>query len=276
MRFDRFAKELEGYEEFVDIDFIQTVILLKEARKESILNSIAWNLYDLAFGYDKTKDSVNGLMQKELSKIVSSVKFFFTLIFDDCVTNFVARHNNIWLDYFWTKFNLVNCLEKPEFGFSLNEKSLLKSHELFATTPEYDAWVDETLSIYAGELMGDGLLTSSEAKLFNKFYSAFFSRKIDQGEYFGKEAKEALLYPIAFRLKAETTEGKELRAFVDMECAWNDNNFEIRTKYIDEIKRGEHRDFNDFFVEFILNSRVSELKKDANLNYDFMPENYKN
>lgn len=268
--FDKFI-DFDQYE-FVDLDFVQTAILLKEAKMTWELNNFSWDIFNLSFGYAENIESVKEKGSNDIKAIVSSVKFFFTLIIDDCIRRFIAAHNDIWNDYLDKKYGVVDCMKKTQIPFG--EKSLFSAYEFFATTPEYDAWVDETLSIYANELLSDEKLTNSEKELFRSFHTSLDAKK-DMKSYLKKGSQEALLYPVAFRLKAETTEGVELREFVYQDYSWNDRNFDIRVKILDDIKKGEHKDFNDFFIGFILNSKVSEIKKDADLNYNFMPEDYK-
>lgn len=268
--FNKFV-DFDQYE-FVDLDFVQTAILLKEARMECELNRFLWNISNLSFGYAENIESVKETSRNNIKAIVSSVKFFFTLIIEDCFRRFIASHNDIWNNYLDKKYAVIDCMKKTKISFG--EKSLFSADEFFATTPDYDAWVDETLSIYGNELLSDEKLTNSEAKLFRSFYTALGAEK-DMKSYLKKGSQEALLYPVTFRLKAETTEGAELRFFIYQDYSWNDNNFDIQVKTLDEIKKGEHKDFNDFFIKFILNSSVSKIRDDADLNYNFMPEDYK-
>ena len=274
--FNVFAKELGTYPEFVNIDFIQTAILLKEGRMLFLKDWIK-NWLDILWinDYKLQKNQVDSRIKNNLSEILSSVKFFFTLVFDDCFSNFVACHNDIWTNYLIKKFLLLDCLRKSDFGFKLHEKSIFNLPEGFYSTPEYDAWVDETLSIYAGELNSDGLLTSSEERLFKKFHSALFGRK-NWEEYFKNSASEPLLYPIAFRLKAETTEGKELRYFIENSHSWNDENFKGVINILEGIKSGELKDFDKLLSEFAVMCQISKMKNREKVVWDFMPENYKN
>ncbi len=277
--FNIFAKELGIYSEFVDIDFIHTAILLKEGRMQYLKNQLNFCLYLLKStmsrsNYESKKEATDSNVKNVLSEISSSVKFFFTLIFDDCLTNFVACHNDIWINYLKKKDQLKNCVDKSEFDFNVDEKSLLKSKEYFRTTDEYNAWANETLSIYAGELNSDGLLTTSEERLFKKFQSALFGRK-NWEEYFKNSASEPELHPIAFRLKAETTEGKELRDFMKKDHSCNDEIFERKVIILEGIKSGELKDFDKLTYEFARLCMVSKLKNPDRIEWDFMPENYK-
>ena len=271
--FDRFV-DFDKYD-FVDLDFVQTVILLKETRME-FLNRVYINpnLDCLWCGYDKNIAEVSEYMYKDLQQISSSVKFFFTLIIEDCFRRFVAAHNDIWNHYLDRKAELADCMETSGVPFS--RKSLFVKDESFETSSDYDAWADETLAIYVNELLSDEKLTNSEKILFKSFYTALNGKK-EINTYLKKGSGKALLYPITFRLKAETTEGSELRSIIDEDDSWNDANFESTTDFVDEINRGGHRDFNDFFLYFVARvARVSEIKKGVDINWDFMPENYKN
>lgn len=270
--FDKFV-DFDQYE-FVDLDFVQTAILLKEARME-LMRGLVNSWFDALYkSYDYEMKDVKEKISVILSHIVSSVKFFFTLIIEDCFRRFIAAHNDIWNEYLDKKYGVVECMKKTDLSFG--EKSLFSADEFFATTPEYDAWVDETLSIYANELLSDEKLTNSEAKLFRSFYTALGAEK-DMKSYLKKGSQEALLYPVAFRLKAETTEGAELRRIVGGDYSWNDENFDSMINVLEQIKRGEHSNFQDFFGYFVYRiASVLEIKKDANLGGNFMPENYKN
>ena len=275
-----FTKEFEAYPEFANIDFIHTAILLKEGRMQHLNNLFHFWLNCLKrsgdrSSYQRNKELTDSEVKEVLNEIVSSVKFFFTLVFDDCFTNFVACHNDIWTNYLKKKSMLSDCLKKSDFGFKLHEKSIFNLPEGFYSTPEYDAWVNETLSIYAGELNSDGLLTSSEERLFKKFHSALFGRK-NWEEYFKNSASEPLLYPIAFRLKAETTDGKEVRYFMENDHSWNDENFKLVISILEGIKSGKLKDFDELTCEFVSMCQVSNMKKREKVVWDFMPENYKN
>lgn len=274
--FDRFV-DFDQYE-FVDLDFVQRIILFKETRME-FLNRICItpSLDNLWFGYDENIADVKEDMYKNLQQIACSVKLFFTLIIEDCFKRFVEAHNDIWMNYCWLKFKLFDSIRNSEFDFNVDEKSILRSYELFLTTPEYDAWVDKTLSLYANELLSDDKLTNSEKILFRSFYIALNGKK-DIDTYLKKGPDKASLNSTTiFRLKAETTEGAELRFIASRNYLFADNIFDFVTSYLDEIKRGEHKDFNDFFNYFVFGvAKVSEIKEDENIKWDFMPENYKN
>ena len=271
--FNRFV-DFDHYE-FVDLDFVQTAILLKEARMEFVFGRISfWFDVLCANGYDYKMKDVKEKISSILSHVVSSVKFFFTLIIEDCFRRFIAAHNDIWNEYLDKKYAVIDCMKKTQIPFG--EKSLFTKDEFFATTHEYDAWVDETLSIYANELLSDEKLTNSEAKLFRSFYTALGAKK-DMKSYLKKGSQEALLYPVAFRLKAETTEGAELRFIVGGEYSWNDANFEARLNLIENIKKDEKlKNINVFIAACSNIFDVSEVKDADKIRWDFMPENYKN
>lgn len=266
-------KHYDQYKFFVDIDFVQKVILFKEAMMQSIVKEITLSVYAIqnrGIGDIKIKNAVKAA----LSKIVGSIEFFFTLIFDDCLANFVAHHNEIWLNYLDKKINLANSINRTGFNFNAGKNSLLVLSEEFHTTPAYDAWVDETLSIYAKELASDNVLTSSEERLFMKFYSALYGKK-KRGEYFRTAIEGHKNCPILYRFKAETTEGKELREFMNGDYSWS-KDFDQRTKILDEIKRGVLKDFDKLLSEFADICKISEVKNRRNIEWDLMPENYKN